>query len=115
MIELALDDGIVVVAEFGLESLGVVGRSGYYAVNECVGEVIAVFYPSDEIFAEICLAGMAEHIFAQLGAVVLDELAGDEEETLVGVAVEMTVAQQEKTGDFTGNVAGMSAMMSSAS
>jgi hypothetical protein len=71
-------DHLVVESHVDLLILGI---TGVYAVNKCVAEDIFIFDPSLESISEIPELGILEHAFFEICAVLVDKLAGKEDET----------------------------------
>ena len=103
MVQLGLHDQVVVVADLLLDLVDRIAReSRNDAVHERIAEVAVPLYPVDELLPQPVVLGVLDDILVQRGAVVLDQLAADDAQTLRRIAVEVLEALVEQRGHLGG-------------
>ena len=103
VVELGLNHQIVVKAQFLLNFGNVLtGETRNDAVNESVAEVAVFLHPLHEVGAQFVVLCVAQNILPQGRAVVLNQLAADDAQTLGGVTLEVFEPLVEKGGHLCG-------------
>ena len=99
VVQLGLHHEVVVIADLLLDLADLLAREARHdAVHKRVAEVAVLFDPVDEVLPQLVIFGMADDIFVQRRAVVLDQFAADDAQALRRIAVEMfeTLVQQRR-------------------
>ena len=103
-----VQSGIVVAVGLfhGSQFLGIADAARNDAVHQSGAEGVGVVHPVDECRLQIPILGVVVAALLQLFAVVVDQLAGQDGQTLVSSAVECLVALEQHAGQLCGEAVG---------
>ena len=90
----------------GSQLLGVTDAARNDAVHQSGAEGVGVVHPVDEFSFQIPILGVVVAALLQLFAVVVDQLAAQDDQTLIRSAVECLVALVQHAGQLCGEAVG---------
>ena len=90
----------------GSQFLGIADAARNDAVHQSGAEGVCVVHPVDECRLQIPILGVVVAALLQLLAVVVDQFAGQDGQTLVSSAVECLVALEQHAGQLCGEAVG---------
>ena len=103
-----VQSSIVVAVDLfhGSQFLGIADAARNDAVHQSGAEGVGVVHPVDEGRLQIPVLGVVVAALLQLFAVVVDQLAGQDDQTLVSSTVECLVALEQHAGQLCGEAVG---------